>query len=488
MIHEMGARACVLGCALLASAPAWAAPEPKAPPAPKAAAEPKPPTAPKPAPRTKPMTAPKIVTGMRTFVAFAGQPAAIRLAWSPVVGATHYRARWSSGANVVDIDLTRPTFERAEALAGQHVLSVFAIDANGIESPPADLAVDVVTVSALAPGSTTAAEAPPSAFAIGARFASPGLRCQLGSGAAGVEVVARVPGAFGLRCGGDAGQPLVEVPVVIAPVFVKGELAPVARDTSTKIHLTVASVGAIGDQLEIAANGDLDLGAAERVAGGLDIPVTPGATAASAGLIIRANGVELGRVALDLVDPPKPFVIPPPEADWLAVDLGVHVGGFIPPDVGTDANSLGHPIDPDDTLSAGPLFGLRFGVFPTRRVGLELESAIATTSYTGRLGVAALMINRGQIAARLVEDGRFGLRGLLGGDVLTTLTSGGTSKVGTLGGLHYGAAFSIETRPGVSVRIEALHVITIAQDAGYAHCLELQIGVVTRLGRRDRWK
>jgi len=98
------------------------------------------------------------------------------------------------------------------------------------------------------------------------------------------------------------------------------------------------------------------------------------------------------------------------------------------------------------------------------------------------------LINRAQIAARLVEDGRFGLRGLIGGDVLTTTTSSGTSKVGSLGGLHYGAAFSIETRPGVSVRIQALDVITIAQDAGYAHCLELQIGVVTRLGRRDRWK
>jgi hypothetical protein len=461
MIRDMGARACVLGCALLAASPAFAAPAP---------------------------VAPTIATGTRTFVAFAGQPAPVRLAWSPVPGATRYRARWSSGANVVDRELTQTAFERPEIQAGQHVLTVVAIDANGLESPPTDMAIDVVTVTALAPGSLIAAAPPPAAFAVGAKFSSPGLRCQLGSSEPGPEAVAKVAGAFGLRCGGEPGQPQIEVPVVIAPVIVGGDLAPVARETTTRVHVTIASVGAIGDHLEVAAIGDLDLGPAERVAGGLDVPITAAAAAASAGLIVRANGVELGRVALDLVDAPKPVWIPPPELDWVAFDLGAHVGGFIPPDVGADANSLGHPIDPDDTISSGPLFGLHVGWFPTRRVGIEIESAIATTSYSGRLGVAALMINRAQLAARLVEDGRFGLRGLVGADVLTTLSSGGTSKVGSLGGLHYGAAFTIETRPGVAVRIEALHVITIAQDASYAHCLELQIGVVTRLGRRDRWK
>ncbi len=475
MIREMGARACLLGCAWLAASPAWAAPAPKPVPRPETA-------------RPALLAAPKIATGARTFVAFAGQPAPVRIAWSPVPGAARYRARWSLGAKVVDLDLSQTAFERPETQPGQHLLTVFAIDANGIESPPADMAVDVVAVTALAPGARIAAAPPPAAFAIGAKFSSPGLRCQLGSNAPGLEVVATVAGAVGLRCGGDPGQPRIEVPIVIAPVIVNGELAAVPRATATRIHLTIASVGAIGDHLEVAAIGDLDLGPAERVAGGLDIPVTAGATAVSAGLIVRANGAELGRVALDLVDPPNPVYLPPPELDWVAVDLGAHIGGFIPPDVGAEASSLGHPIDPDDTIASGPLFGLRVGLFPTRRVGIELESAIATTSYSGRLGVAALMINRGQLAVRLVDDGRFGLRSLIGADILTTLSSGGTSKVGTLGGLHYGAAFTIETRPGVSVRIEALHVITIAQDAGYAHCLELQIGVVTRLGRRDRWK
>ncbi len=462
MMLAMGARVCVVGCALLAASRAVAAPT---------------------------LSAPKLSTATRTFVAFAGQPAPISLAWNPVDGAATYRATWTSGADVITAEVTETSFQRAETIAGHHVFTVTAIDAAGLESPPADLAIDVVTIDAFAPGARGVPTPPPiAAFAIGAKFSSPGLRCQLGSSDLALEVVAKVAGAFRLHCGGEAGQPMVEVPVVIVPVTITAELAPIARDAQTRIHVTVASVAAIGDYLEVAAIGDLDLGPAERVVGGLDIPVTPGGAAVSGGLIVRASAIELGRVALDLVDPPAPYVPPAPESDWAGVDLGVHAGAFLPADVGTDASALGHPVDPDDAVSGGPVFGLRFGLFPTRRVGIEVESEISTSSYANRLGVAAILINRAQLAARLVEEGRFGLRALLGGDVLTTLNGAGTSKVGTLGGLHYGAAFSIETRPGVSVRIEALDVITVAQDAGYAHCLEVQIGVVTRLGRRDHWK
>lgn len=462
MILAMGARVCVLGCALLASAQAWAAPT---------------------------LPAPKLSTGARTFVAFAGQAAPVSVTWTPVAGAAKYRATWTSGADVISAEVTETTFARAERVAGPHVLSVTAIDAAGVESAPSDLAIDVVTIEAFAPGARgEPTPGPIGAFAIGAKFSSPGLRCQLGPSEVALEVIAKVAGAYRLRCGGENGQPMVEVPVVISPVIITADLAPIARDRQTKIHVTIASIGAIGEYLEVAAIGDLDLGPAVRVPGGLDIPVTPEADAVSGGLIIRTSSLELGRVAIDLVDPPAPYAPPAPEADWAGVDLGAHAGAFLAPDVGGGASAIGHPIDPDDVVSGGPVFGLRFGLFPTRRVGVEIESEVATSSYADRLGVAAIMINRGQIAARLVEEGRFGLRVLAGGDLLTTLNEAGTSKVGTVGGLHYGAAFSIETRPGVSVRVQALHVITVAQDAGYAHCLELQIGVVTRLGRRDRWK
>ncbi|MBA3460192.1 MAG: hypothetical protein H0T46_09555, partial [Deltaproteobacteria bacterium] len=230
---------------------------------------------------------PQLVTGTRTFVAFAGEPAPVKLSWAPVPGAARYRARWTSGATVKDIELVGTSFERGETSPGKHVLSVTAIDAGGLESPPVDIAVEVVRIEATAPGEKTPAPSPSGAYAIGAVFSSPGLRCQLGTSAPAHEVVASVAGAFGLRCGGEPGQPTVEVPIVIAPVIISGDLAPIARENETRLHVTIASVGAIGEHLEVAAIGDLDLGPAERVTGGLDIPITPSATATTAGLIIR---------------------------------------------------------------------------------------------------------------------------------------------------------------------------------------------------------
>jgi hypothetical protein len=70
--------------------------------------------------------------------------------------------------------------------------------------------------------------------------------------------------------------------------------------------------------------------------------------------------------------------------------------------------------------------------------------------------------------------------------MINVLTRAGTSRPDTTGAVHWGAAFTIETRRDLWLRLGAYHVITTARDAGYSHCVELQLGVVTRLGRRDR--
>ena len=463
----MGIRACLVGSVVLAAAAAAAAPS-----------------------NPRALTAPVIAPGPRTFVAFAGQPAAVAVSWSPVPSAASYRARWiDSGAQLeIALPATTTTFERAEVTAGHHQLSVIALDASGHESPPAEVAVDVVAVTAIAPGAD-AQSSTAHAFAVGAQFSSPGLRCQLGDGARAEVVYATQPGAMTLRCGGEAGQPQAEVPVVIAPVVVSADVGQVQRGTPTLLHVSVASVAPIGDRLQAEAIGELDLGDAERSAGGLDVPVTAPPGADHVGLVIRAGTVELGRVSLALVD--RPAARPgeaPVATQWRALDLGAQIGAFMPPQNGREASALGKPMVPDDSLASGPLAGIRVGIFPTRTIGLELEAALATPSYVGRLGVAALLLSRAQIAARVVDDRRYGLRLLGGADMLSVLTDAGTSHRSTIGGVHYGAAFTVETRPRVSVRFQALHVITVAQDAGYAHCLEVTIGVVTRLGRRDQWR
>ncbi|MGE0551004.1 MAG: hypothetical protein AB7O24_00560 [Kofleriaceae bacterium] len=449
-----------------------------------AAAQPKPASAPPAAAQPARLPAPKFLAGTQTFVIFGTKPAAIRVSWEPVPGAARYRARWTDAGAPSDVELTSPVFEHTSATAGQHELAVTPIDAAGQAGTPASISIDLVEVRAIAPGD----EAPSAstAFAVGTRFTSPGLECRLGDAEPAQEVVAKTAGAHTLSCGGAPGQPRVSVPVVVAPVVVAVRTAAIPRGEPTTVSITVASVAPIGDRLDVEAVGDLDLGEAQRTDTGIDLPVTVLPSSEVSALIIRAGTVELGRVALEPAAPKPIKTVRGPA--WFALDIGAQVGAFITPQEGSGATFLGKPMQPSDTLGSGPFGGLRAGLFPTRRVGFELETSIVTSSYMGRDGIAAFWVNRGQLAVRLVDDRRFGLRVVGGAGLLSVLTEAGTSQRSSTGSVHYGAAFTIETRPRVSIRLGALHVITVAQDAGYAHCLELQVGVVTRFGRRDRWK
>jgi hypothetical protein len=437
----------------------------------------------------RPPQAPVLGQAQYTVAAFAGRPAAIKLAWPPLADVARFRARWTDAGAHVDIDLpgTATTFERPAAAPGHHELSVVAIDARGLESAPAEAAIDVVTITAVPPGGTPASPVTGPAFAIGSTFTSPGLTCQLGGAPAAAAAIATTPGATTLACGGEPGQPRVELPVVIAPVVVAGPARPIARETPTRVHITLASVAPIGDRLQVEAIGELDLGDAERSATGIDVPVTALAGAAHAGLVIRADAIELGRIDLALVDPtpeaPRPEA---PRLDWFALDLGGQVGALVMPSEGRDANALGTPRDPDDTLTTAPLFGARVGLFPIRQVGMESELSLALPGYRGHSGTSFVTSARAQLAVRILEDDRYGLRILGGAGILGVLAGNETSRRTLNGAVHWGAAFLIEMHRALWLRIEALHVITSAQDAGFAHCVELQLGVLTRFGRLDR--
>jgi hypothetical protein len=456
---------CLLGCAALAGAgaPAHAAPGD----APRAAAR---------APAGKPPSPPSIAPGTRTFVAFAGRPAQVRLTWPAMPGVARYRARWTQSGALIDIELagTATAFEREVSSAGHHQLTVVAIDAAGRESPPVEVGVDIVAVAAIAPGFDEPLAGNVPAFALGARFRSAGLTCTLGDAPAGPEAVAQKPGAATLRCSVQGG-PRIELPVVIAPVIVEGPKRPLVRGVATKVHLTVASVARIGEHLDVEA-ADADLGPVRRTEHGLEVAVTPRDGAVASSLVVRARraagepggpGPVVGRVELVVADPPPPPPPPPERTAWFALDLGYHVGVIAPtgdrPAIGDSAREIIHR----------PLGGVRVGLFPTRRVGLETELALAAPDYrpAQKTWVVAA---RAQVAARVL-DGAVGL----------TLV-GGAGVLSTSGAVHYGGAFTFETRRNLWLRLEVLHVMTVARDAGYAHCLEVQLGLVTRLGRRDR--
>jgi len=432
------------------------------------------------------------------FAAFAGAGASVRVAWSQVVGAVRYHATWTDPrGRVTDVETTTGAFERNGVAPGHYTLAVGAVDVGGNRgAPTAPYAIDVVEVRAVPPGGDSATGPTRGAYAIGTTFFAPGLHCDLASTASGPmpnglpsnELRAASAGAFHLRCANGNGAVVTDSEVVIAPVLVDAAGAHVARDRTTLVHITLASVAAIGDSLQVTGLGGLDLGQAHRTEDGFDVPVTVAADARRAELAVSAAGVELGRVELPLEEPGRdaPAAIADRPA-WWAADLGGQIGAFLPASSGRRAPAFGSPIDPRDAVTSGPLFGPRLGIFPTPRVGLELEASIVTAGYEGKGGVASLLVTRAQVAARVFDRGSFGARVVAGAGAIATLHDFDSSHAGESGEVHYGAALTLETRQNLWLRLQGLDVITTAENGGYAHSVELQLAVVTRLGRVDRW-
>lgn len=432
------------------------------------------------------IAAPQLAVGPHAFAVVAGQAAKVAVAWRAVAGATHYRVSWKD----VEHDVTATAFESVEAIAGRHALSIVALDKAGHASAATTVQIDIIAITAIAPGATTSAAAP--AFAIGTRFASPGRPCSLDpstppSGTAArpaheLELQVHTAGRPWLACGE------VSVPIIVAPVLVAMEdRAPLPREAPTPLHVTVASVAPLGDRLDIEAIGELDLAEAQRTRGGFDVTVTPRANATSVGLRVMAGALELGRVTVPIAERALAVVVPPtPAPAWFALDVGALAGIFAPPSVGGSASHLGHPTAAADVLATGGSLAGHVGFFPMRDVGLETQVAYVATGYAANGGTSSLLVERIQLAFRAVDDHRYGLRLLLGGDILTELAHRGTSRRATDGGLHYGAAFTIGVTRDLWVRVEAMHMISTAVDASYASSFIAQVGVVTRFGRRDR--
>ncbi|MCX5741638.1 MAG: FHA domain-containing protein [Proteobacteria bacterium] len=374
------------------------------------------------------LAAPNFAPGARTFVAFAGDPARIRVTWTPVTGATRYRAAWFEGSTRVDVELAGTVFERAEPASGSHQLSIVALDAAGRESLPATVTLDVVDVDALAPGAREPSRpryaGRERAFAVGARFSSPGLRCRLGDEAFGAEVTATRSGSVVLACGDEAGKPHLDVPIVITPVIIATQVTPLRVGTPTIVHVAIASAAEVGDQLDVRGEG-VEIDATHRTDGGLDITLTAHDVrrgADRAFVRVAAGTVELGHFDVESIAAPALPPPPAPRADWFALELGGHAGVFAPP-TGRTSTNIGHPTTPGDAVGWGPLLGGRIGLFPTRHVGVEVEAGVATTGYDGRSGVSTVVLARAQLAVRVVEHATYGLRVLAGTDSLTRTAS-----------------------------------------------------------------
>lgn len=413
------------------------------------------------------------------LAAFTDETVDVLVGWRPVSGAASYRVTLGD-ATTETKDLR---FERKGLAIGKYTLTVVAVDREGNASPPSEpLPVNVLEIRAVPPGATTSMPPQRNAYAIGTRFSVAGMHCELSDAPiddllVGPENEVRMPvaGLATLRCAGVPGY--LERQVVIAPITV-ATTSHAIRGVASTIDITLASVAFIGPDLRVEAHGDMDIGDATRTASGFTVPVTarePGR------LSIKSGDFELGRIEVAVDSPPPPPPAPAYEPiDWRAVDLGGQGGAFFPPD-GPRATTIGHPKTDAKVIAAGPLVGLRFGFFPIPRIGLEAEASLIEAGLADESGARHLLSSRGTLAVRAIETSRVGVRMLVGAGAVTA--SNATEAAG-----HVGAALTIETSPNLWLRFQFLDVVTTARDDGYAHCLELQLGLFTRIGRRDRWE
>jgi hypothetical protein len=427
---------------------------------------------------------------------FAGDSVDVVVGWRPVVDAIAYRVTLTDASgHATAIDTAELRFETHKLAPGNYQLTIAAVDRTGTAGPASEvLPINVIEVRAIPPGGDRAVPPTRGAYAVGTTFSVAGMHCEFGDAPiddllVGPENEARIPmaGVALLRCAGLPGY--LEKQVVIAPVRVATQSPRVVRGGTTTINITLASVASLGERLDVEAIGDITLGEAQRTEFGLEVPVTAAADAKSATLSVQSAGFEIGRVALELVEGRGPSGPPPseplPPLDFKALDLGGFIGLFSPPSSETSGTTLGHPSQRADIITGGPLVGLRLGYFPVSRVGVVGEASLIAGGYVDEANVSQILAGRGSLEVRALESGSLGLRLFAGAGALRTLKTRGTSHPATDTELHAGAAATIETSPNLWLRFQISDVVTTARDDGYAHCLELQLSVMTRLGRRD---
>ena len=427
--------------------------------------------------------------------AFTGDGADVVVGWRPVGEAARYRVTLTNAEGAsLDLETTDLRIEKKALAVGRYQLTVTAIDQSGVEGAISDaLPITVLEVRAVPPGASQSTPPTRGAYAVGTRLSVAGMHCELGNAPiddllVGPENELRLTqaGVANVRCAGIPG--FLEKQVVIAPVSIAAQATRVARGGSGTVHVTLASVAALGDKLEVQAIGDVFAGEIKRTSFGLDIAVTAGPEAQSGALVIKSGDFELGRVDLALYDapppPPPPYVAP----NYYAFDLGGQLGVFVPPTDDGGATNLGGPSNPDDIITAGPLFGVRLGFFPARRVGIEAEAALAAGGYKNESGISQMLTSRAGLAVRAIESGRLGLRLVGGAGAWTTLRERNTSRRTTEGFVHAGVAVTVETTPNLWLRIQICDLVTAARDDGYAHVPEIQLGIVARFGRRDSFE
>jgi hypothetical protein len=471
------------------------------------------PTPPKPLPDTPTWLA----DNASTYIIPAGAAGTIHGTWKKVDKAETYRVavgRMAQGGFVmssVTVPKNATRFEVHGLQPGEYFATVAAIDDDAFESPPSRLyETNVITAPLTAPtGDAVAvppAEAgkpmPPLKVLPGARLDVPsGVSCGLGDAAPADHVIATGAGVQEVRCQDASGKPVGGFSLDVATIAVgKADDTSVTRfavrrDELTTLDLALSTEVELPDNLSVRAPDGFDVGAMTKDdAGGWSVPVTATGKApqsATFDIVITGTDAKLTEFPVAVVEPGEPLEAPPeetpaPKRDTHMVELGVY-GGFIAMSTTHELVTTDSPLANNRRINPiAPDVGVRFGYYPLRTFGVEVEGGLMPTAL--REGSDVLLF-----------EGRASLIGQLPGRVTPYVLVGGgvtglTSDADVLGddtdaSFHWGGGVKFFATKNLAIRLGVRDVVlTRSARKGSSHSPQVLLGISGVLRRTSAGK
>ncbi len=458
------------------------------------------PTPPRPLPPT-PMWAADNATA---FVIPAGATGSVEGSWGKVEKAQTYRVevgRMAQGGFVmtsVVVPKTATSFEMHGLASGEYFATVAAIDDDAFESPPSRLfETQVIEAGFVAPTGAAVAVPPgkegepaaPVRVLPGAKLDAPSdLMCALGDDVLADEVIVTGNGLQQFRCQDAKGRAVPGFKVDVVGVTVAnaddgGGTFTIRREDASTLDLALASEAELPTTLSVRAPEGFEVGAlARNDAGQWTVPVTAGKDApdtATFELVVEQTTVSLASFDIKVVDPDAPLPtedpVLPRERDTHMVELGVY-GGFISMSTNHELVTTDAPLATNRRIARiSPDVGVRFGYYPLRTFGVELEGGLMPTSL--REGSDVLLF-----------EGRASLIGQLPMRVTPYMLVGGgvtglTSDADVLGddtdaSFHWGGGVKFFATKNIAFRLGIRDVVlATSNDQGSSHSPQVLLGI-----------
>lgn len=438
-----------------------------------------------------------------SFLIPSGASGTISGKWGPVAKAETYRVevgRMAQGGFVmtsVEVPKTATAFEVHGLPPGEYFATVAAVDDDQFESPPSRLFETAVvsapmfapTGDALAvPPTEEGKPMPPIKVLPGARLELPsGLTCGLGDAEPAKEVVASGDGVQQLRCADADGKPVGGFAIDVASVKVAhaGDNAKglaVRRDETTELPLALSADAELPAALAVTAPAGFEVGELRKTDAGWMVDVTAGPdapTPATFDLIVAGTEVSLAQFEVTVVEPDAPLEAPveeeKPERDKHMFEAGVYAG-FISVSPNHELVTTESPLARNRSIApVAPDVGVRFGYYPLRTFGVEVEGGLMPTAL--REGSDVLLF-----------EGRASLIGQLPGRVTPYVLVGGgvtglTSDPGVLGddtdaSFHWGGGVKFFATRHLAIRLGLRDVVlSRSDDEGASHSPQLLLGI-----------